>query len=348
MPLSNGQFLQNNRYRIDGVLGEGGMALIYRGWDTNLNIPVAIKENLDTAPEIQRQFMREATILARLSHPNLPRVLDYFSIPEEGQYLVMDFVEGEDLDAMLYRQGPLPETQVLTWIGEVCNALTYLHSQPVPVIHRDIKPANIKIRPDRRAMLVDFGIAKLYDPEMATTLGARAITPGYSPPEQYGGGRTDARSDIYALGATLYNLLTGKAPPESIKRMIRQAELRTPRQINPGISPASEQAILKAMELDAQQRFQTIEEMRQALHHTVTAPQTGNAPPAGPPKTVAVSPAMPAAQSAASIPRSQPRPSRPRRKQRKQIRTLIIYFLVGVAIVGVLLFALIILLSGAT
>jgi eukaryotic-like serine/threonine-protein kinase len=345
MPLIQGQFLQNNRYRIDAMLAEGGMALIYRGWDTNLSLPVAIKENLDIAPEVQRQFMREATILARLSHPNLPRVLDYFVIPDEGQYLVMDYVEGEDLDAMLYRLGPLPEAQVLTWMIEVCNALSYLHSQPSPVIHRDIKPANIKIRPDLRAMLVDFGIAKLFNAEMATTLGARAVTPGFSPPEQYGGSRTDARSDIYALGATLYHLLTGKTPPESIRRMIRQAELIPPRQVNPAISPQTEQVILRATELDAQHRFQTVQEMRAALYPTNVPPQASSPAGAEAPKPVIVSPSQPALAAAQRAASSRPRSSRPRPKPAPAWRQILIYFLIGIGLVSLCLLSMILLYS---
>jgi len=136
----------------------------------------------------KKQFTREAQILARLAHPNLPRVIDSFIIPDVGQYLVMDYVEGEDLQTMLGRLGRLPEPQVLSWISQICDALAYLHNQSSPIIHRDIKPGNIKIRSDGRAMLVDFGIAKVYNPTIATTMGARAFTPGYSPPEQYGTG----------------------------------------------------------------------------------------------------------------------------------------------------------------
>lgn len=236
MPLSIGQCL-NNRYRVEALLGQGGMGAVYRAWDLSLDIPVAVKENLDASPEAQKQFSREARILARLSHPNLPRVIDHFFISGQGQYLVMDFVEGEDLQAMLDRLGKLPEPQVLNWISQICDALSYLHGQPSPVIHRDIKPANIKIRHTGQAMLVDFGIAKVYDPNLSTTMGAKAVTPGYSPPEQYGGGTTDTRSDIYALGATLYHLLTGHRPPESLQRAVGAAATPAPHQLNGQISP---------------------------------------------------------------------------------------------------------------
>lgn len=278
MPISVGQLLHNGRYRIDGQLGQGGMGAVYRAWDMNLNIPVAVKENLDTSTEAQKQFGREAHLLARLSHPNLPRVIDHFFIPGQGQYLVMDYVEGEDLQSMLNRLGALPEPQVLAWVGQVCDALGYLHSQPSPVIHRDIKPANIRIRPDGRAMLVDFGIAKVYDAHLATTVGARAVTPGYSPPEQYGGGITDTRSDIYALGATLYHLLTGNPPPESVIRAAANVPVPPPRQVNPQVSPMAEQAILKAIDVATERRFQSVAELRAAL--TAPASHAGAAPTA--------------------------------------------------------------------
>ncbi|MBN1149006.1 MAG: serine/threonine protein kinase, partial [Anaerolineales bacterium] len=202
MPLAQGQTL-HNRYRIVGLLGQGGFGAVYRAWDITFEIPCAIKENTETSEAAQRQFLREAKLLHVLRHPNLPLVKDYFFLPSQGQYLVMDYVEGQDLGEMLLN-GPLEEARVLPWIMQVCDALSYLHSQNPPVIHRDIKPGNIKITPQGKAVLVDFGISKVYDPAMATTVGARAVTPGYSPPEQYGKGTTDARSDLYALGATLY------------------------------------------------------------------------------------------------------------------------------------------------
>ena len=264
MPLQQGQFL-NNRYRIDDLLGQGGFGAVYRAWDDNLDSPRAIKENLDISPVAQRQFKREAQLLDKLSHPNLPRVIDHFIIPGQGQYLVMDYVDGIDLAEMLSRQGgPLAQAQVLAWAGQVCDALAYLHTQNPPIIHRDVKPANIKLRSDGRAMLVDFGIAKTYNPDLPTTLGARAITPGYSPQEQYGQGATDARTDIYALGATLYHLLTNQRPPESILRNLG-ARLQHPCDLNSAISDGLAQAILKAMEMLPENRFQSVADFRQAL-----------------------------------------------------------------------------------
>jgi formylglycine-generating enzyme required for sulfatase activity/tRNA A-37 threonylcarbamoyl transferase component Bud32 len=264
MPLSSGQIL-DNRYRIVSLLGKGGFGAVYLVWDTRLERHRALKENLDTSPETRRQFKREAQILDSLSHSSLPKVIDHFVIPNQGQYLVMEFVEGEDLGEMLQRVGgPLPEAQALEWIGQVCDALEYLHSQNPPIIHRDIKPANIKITLQGRAMLVDFGIAKVFDPKLSTTVGARAITPGYSPQEQYGTGTTDARTDVYALGATLYHLLTGVQPPESIQRNIDD-KLAPPQALNPAVSDWVERAVLRAVELHPNQRFQSAKEFKAAL-----------------------------------------------------------------------------------
>ncbi len=263
MPLESGQVL-NNRYRIVRLLGQGGFGAVYRAWDTNLNRPCAVKENLDTSPEAQRQFTREATVLANLSHPNLPRVTDHFILPGKGQYLVMDFVEGDDLASMLSRQVTLPAEKVLTWIGQVADALGYLHERQPPVVHRDVKPANIRVTPDGQAMLVDFGLVKVYNPNLRTTLGARAVTPGYAPPEQYGQGHTDGRTDLYALAATSYNLLTGKDPMESVQRMAG-GQMPLAHQVNPQIPAYISMAIERAMRLEPDQRFRTVAEFKAAL-----------------------------------------------------------------------------------
>jgi eukaryotic-like serine/threonine-protein kinase len=263
-PLTIGTLL-NNRYRIVKLLGQGGFGAVYRAWDTVLNIPVGLKENFAVSTASQSQFLREASLLAKLNHPNLPRVTDHFVIAGQGQYLVMDYIEGEDIQGILKRtSSALPETQVLDWINQICDALVYLHSQNPPVIHRDIKPGNIRITPQGRAMLVDFGIAKEYDPLLKTTAGAQAVTPGYSPPEQYGQGLTDTRTDIYALGATMYRALTNYEPVESVHRTIGKP-LPAPRSLNPAITPQIEALILKAMEISPETRYQSIAEMRRAL-----------------------------------------------------------------------------------
>ena len=270
MPLSQGQILRK-RYRIVKPIKQGGFGAIYRAWDLSLKKPVALKENLETSQDAHTQFIREATMLANLSHQHLPRVTDYFTIEGQGQYLVMDYVEGEDLQEMLdQRNGALPESLVLPWIKQVCSALQDLQNQTPPIIHRDIKPANIKVTPDGNACLVDFGIAKIYDPYRKTTEGARAVTPGYSPVEQYGQGSTDARSDIYALGATLYTTLTGQVPPESIQR-VTEDHLIPPTALNPEISAASAAVITTAMQLNPAQRFQKVEDFLRETDRT-TAP----------------------------------------------------------------------------
>ena len=275
MPLNTGQVL-NNRYRIVKLLGQGGFGAVYRAWDNNLKGPCALKENLDVSTNAQEQFAREASLLYNLRHPNLPRVTDHFVVAGQGQYLVMDYVEGDDLQSMLDRTpGGLPEDQVLAWIGQICDALGYMHSQNSPVIHRDIKPANIKITPQGQAILVDFGIAKTYDPDLKTIAGARAVTPGYSPPEQYGAGKTDARTDVYALGATMYALLNGQPPPQSVD-LLRQAESLPvlPARLSPHIRAAVE----RAMQFNPAMRFQTTAEFKAALQSSSKPAPVGQAP----------------------------------------------------------------------
>ncbi|MFC1878899.1 protein kinase [Chloroflexota bacterium] len=271
--LKQGDILQN-RYRIEDELGRGGFGAVYRAWDANLNKPCAVKENLNTTPEAQRQFAREATVLASLTHTNLPRVTDHFSLSGQGQYLVMDFVDGEDLGTLIVRQGPVAAVKAIKWINQVADALAYLHSRKQPVVHRDIKPSNIRITPEGRAVLVDFGLVKLYNPQMKTTIGARAVTPGFAPPEQYGRGKTDARTDIYALGATLYALVTGQEPLESVSRMAGDP-FQTADKLAPHVEPHISKAIDIAMQLEPIQRFQSVEEFKTALNSVapVSAPQ---------------------------------------------------------------------------
>jgi serine/threonine protein kinase len=287
MPLAIGDIL-NHRYRIDKQIGQGGYGAVYRAFDLTLKQPCALKENLNTQPEAQRQFEREALLLARLRHPNLPRVIDHFVLPDQGQYLVMDFVEGSSLHHLLrFQKEPLSETEALAWIDQVCQALAYLHQQKPPIIHRDIKPQNIIITPAGRAVLVDFGLSKIYDEQLQTTTGARGLTFGYAPPEQYGQGRTNPRSDIYALGATLYTLLTKQRPPDAIHRLVNEAPLVSPRDLGCAISLHVEQAILRAMELTTSARFPSVETFRQALTLPVTRPALPVKPPFEPPRPMA-------------------------------------------------------------
>lgn len=266
MPLSPGQVVLQ-RYRVDRLLGQGGFGAVYRVWDINLERTCALKENLELSGETARQFGREARLLANLSHPNLPRVTDHFKIQDQGQYLVMDFIEGEDLEQRLARTGrPLDLEEVINWFNQVCDALTYLHRHDPPIIHRDIKPANIRITPNGRAVLVDFGIAKLYQPQMRTTIGARAVTPGYSPPEQYGRGFTDERSDVYALGATVYTLLTASMPPDSVDQLTGSAPPPRPiHESNPAVAPRISLAVAQAMSVSREERFSTVDAFRNSL-----------------------------------------------------------------------------------
>jgi formylglycine-generating enzyme required for sulfatase activity len=271
MTLTVGSILEN-RYRIELLLGQGGMGAVYRAYDTRLQQAVAIKENTMAVPGIspevvaasRHQFEREALMLARLRHPNLPRVGDHFVTPDGNQYLVMDYIEGDDLGHIIARSGPLPEAQAIAWISQACSALEYLHTQDPPIIHRDIKPQNIKVTPKGVVFLVDFGIAKVGEVSK-TAMGALGVTPGFSPPEQYAMTGTDARSDIYALGATLYALLTGHVPPESISLMSGEAHLMPPQQVNSTVSPVVQQAVLKAMEPRKTDRPQSMAEFWQML-----------------------------------------------------------------------------------
>ncbi len=263
MSPTTGQIL-NTRYRIVKQLGQGGFGAVYRAWDLNLNRPCAIKENLDASPDAQRQFEREARVLAGLQHPNVVEVTDYFNIPGQGQFIVMQFVEGEDLECMLERQGKLDPGQALGWIDKICGALEYLHSQNPPVLHRDIKPANIRLNGQGEPVLVDFGLLKVYTAGQKTTTGARAVTPGYSPTEQYGHGITDARTDVYALGATLYALLTGAPPDEAIQR-IADPLLTPVRLPNAKAANQLDAVLSKALEVNSAQRYDSVNAFRKAL-----------------------------------------------------------------------------------
>jgi serine/threonine-protein kinase len=256
------------------------MSHVYLAEDARLQVRVAVKESLQTSPEARQQFEQEAHILARLSHPNLPRVSDHFTDPTTGhQYLVMEYVAGEDLQAMVKRKGPLPEPAALAWIGQVLDALEYLHAQRPPVIHRDVKPGNIKITPEGRAVLVDFGLVKVGGPVASTLAGAHAVTPGYAPPEQYGM-RTTERSDIYSVGATLYTLLTGRVPPEAPQRM-SGGRLLPPHRIAPTVSRSTETAVLRALEMDTHKRWNSIAALREALQRRPTGPSLRKQSPTG-------------------------------------------------------------------
>ena len=264
MTLEQGTLL-NGRYRIVEILGQGGMGSVYRAVDENLGVDVAVKENLFATEEYSRQFRLEAVILANVRNQHLPRVSDHFVMENQEQYLVMDYIEGEDLRQRMERMGTIPEEDAILIGAAVCDALTYLHSRKPPVLHRDIKPGNIKITPNGQVFLVDFGLAKLVQGSQTTTTGARAMTPGYSPPEQYGTARTDPRSDVYSLGATLYAALSGVIPEDGLARVMDNLTLTPIRKNNPKVSKRLAASIEKAMEAYPDDRYQTANEFRQSL-----------------------------------------------------------------------------------
>jgi serine/threonine-protein kinase len=271
------------RYRIVAVVGQGGMGSIYRAEDTRLaGRFCAIKEvqidpHRDSAQQTQarEQFYREATVLARLDHPNLPKVSDFFD--EDGRdFLVMDFVPGDDLRQRIEEAKAkgsfMSEELVLGWAVQLCDALVYLHGQEPPVLHRDIKPANIKLTPDGVIKLVDFGLVKVMVPDDARTITIvqGRGTAAYTPLEQYGGdaGHTDPRSDLYSLGATLYHLFTNEPPAEAKTRFLDADALIPPRAINPDLSIRSEQAALWAMAMHPDDRPASVHALRELLLST--------------------------------------------------------------------------------
>jgi eukaryotic-like serine/threonine-protein kinase len=277
-PLKSGEVLRH-RYKIQERIGQGGMGSIYLADDIRLKgRQCALKEvEYDRAlpeeirEEARDQFLREATILARLDHPNLPKVSDFFSNGPRD-YLVMDYVPGNDLRALLMearrKKFFLKETDVLSWADQIASALAFLHSQEPPIVHRDIKPSNLKLMPQGLIKLVDFGLVKILAPEEVTiTIIQGQGTALYTPLEQYGGSdiHTDVRSDIYSFGATLYHLLTNESPADARKRFLNPDSLIPIRQFNPSVSPRTERAILWAMSLHPDERPATVNDFRQAL-----------------------------------------------------------------------------------
>jgi eukaryotic-like serine/threonine-protein kinase len=285
IPLKAGEVLRD-RYTIRERIGQGGIGNIYLADDRVLagrRCAVKEVEHDRSLPkkilsEAREQFLREATVLARLDHPNLPKVSDFFSI-QERDYLVMDYVPGKDLRALMLearqKNTHLDEQDVLDWGAQLCDALTYLHRQEPPLVHRDIKPSNLKITPDGLLKLVDFGLVKVLSPDEETiTIIQGQGTVLYTPLEQYGGSEshTDVRSDIYAFGATLYHLLTSQPPVDARQRFLNPDVLTPPRQVNPQVSIRTERAILWAMELHPAQRPDTVEAFRRYLFGTKELP----------------------------------------------------------------------------
>lgn len=294
-----------NRYKVSSVLGCGAMGAVYLAGDQRLvGRRCAVKENrldpsasADVQSQSREQFLAEASVLARLDHPGLPKVSDYF-IEDEREYLVMDYVDGEDLDSRLHRtNAPLEEALVLDWADQVLDALSYLHNQsPQPIIHRDIKPANLRLDTRNRIKLVDFGLVKLLDtnnPETKVELRGLG-TPAYAPLEQFAGSdsHTDARSDIYALGATVYHMLTNVAPPNVHERLLNPQVLLPPQELNAGLSEKVQRIVLKAMGIHPTERYQSADEMRKAIAEKV---------PVAPPAPVKPAKAAPAKKGISPI-----------------------------------------------
>ncbi len=273
--------LLKDRYRILRKLGQGGMGAVFLARDVSLDHDVAVKANQSLVEESGNQFLREARLLAGLRHPNLPRVTDYF-ILEGAQYLVMDYISGDDLDTLLKRGGPQPLARVVTWAQQLGGALTYMHRQSPPVVHRDIKPGNIKLSAEGQAVLVDFGIAKAISADQATATALHAHTPGFAPPEQYGEGRTGPHTDQYALAATIYMLLSGQKPVDAIQRMLGQAVLTPLTVLTPGISLEVEKVLEKALSVRLDERYATVELFVADLTAAATSEAAAHLMPARP------------------------------------------------------------------
>ncbi len=278
--LQPGEILRE-RYQIVGLIGAGGMGAVYLANDTRLEgRQCALKETLplptrnpDLVQAARKQFYQEASTLARLDHPGLPKVSDFFAI-EERDYLVMDYVAGRNLLEIVTEAKRethfLDELVVLGWADQLCDVLTYLHTRQPPVLHRDIKPSNLKLTPEGRLKLVDFGLVKPLDPDDPSTLtglqGAGSLP--YAPLEQYVDhmGHTDGRSDLYAMGATLYHLLTGVTPASAQERFLDPDSLSPIRRVNPDVSPGMAEAVMLTLALHPKERPASVAVWRQILH----------------------------------------------------------------------------------
>lgn len=288
MNLKHGAILKG-RYLIKEPIGKGGMGAIWLSADNRLDgrvcaIKAIIRDPRATAEaqeQARAQFHREASVLARLDHPNLPKVSDFFT-EEEIDVLVMDFVDGEDLGQKISAARTdvrfLLESDILDWTRQILAALEYLHQQTPPVVHRDIKPSNIKVSSTGLIKLVDFGLVKVMTPDERTiTVVQGRGTIHYTPLEQYGGdtGHTDLRSDIYSLGSTLYHLLTNQAPPEAKVRFLQSDSLFALRSINHLVSPRTERAVHWSLSLHPEDRPASILAFRAALFEGRFPDETG-------------------------------------------------------------------------
>jgi len=248
------------RYRIDEPIIGGGVGALYAARDETLDLKVLLKEYVRFGNDYTSRFQHEAQQLTSIIHPNLPRVHDYFVIDNRGHYLVMDFVEGQNLDELLRACArPFAEPEIIKWLLQVCAALNYLHTRHPPITHRQVNPRNIFITPEGKAVLTGFGCAET---------DVETVTAGFSAPEQYDG-QAGACSDSYSLGATLYTLLTGQIPASSPTLARQPGMLNPPRALNRAILPAVEEIVLKAMSLEREQRFATVAELGAALGEVI-------------------------------------------------------------------------------
>jgi serine/threonine protein kinase len=298
-PMAAGAVLQA-RYVIVRELGSGGMGAVYEAVDERLGATVAIKETFSIDERLRRHFEQEARLLARLHHAALPRVSDYFT--ENGRaFLVMQFISGDDLAQVIGdRREAFPAQQVIAWADQLLDALIYLHTRDRQIIHRDIKPHNLKVTESGQIALLDFGLAKTHAGDHSTTQSSHSLfgyTRKYSPIEQMQDQGTSPQSDIYALGATLYHLLTGEKPVDALVRAAALANgnedpLQPPHKAQPGVDAELSLIIMRAMALNAGDRFASAAEFREALRQlgrlSINTGQPARAvETAGPPKSVA-------------------------------------------------------------
>ncbi len=263
----------NQRYEIVRLIAEGGMGAVYEGRDLKLGgSPIAIKRCLLAGESMQRAFVREAELLANLSHPGVAKVRDLFAEPD-GHYLIMEYIPGCDMEQIINDRGrAIPTRDALVWMDQALDALSYMHSRRPPVIHRDIKPSNLKLTPSGHVMLIDFGLAKGNGNSSLVGFSAN-----YAPLEQLHGDGTDARSDLYSLGATIYRLLTAQEPQSALSRAKQIAkERRDPllkvNAINNRVPAAVAEVVWDAMALEREDRLQSAYEMRRRLREASDAP----------------------------------------------------------------------------
>ena len=254
----------DGKYKILNKVGQGGMSVVYLAMNEKANKQWAIKEvrkdGVKDFELIKQGLIVETDMLKKLSHPSLPSIVDV--IEDDNTFLiVMDYIQGNPLSKTLEEYGAQSQENVVEWAKQLCDVLGYLHSRKPPIIYRDMKPANVMLKPDGSITLIDFGTAREYKSKNiadTTCLG----TIGYAAPEQFGGmGQTDARTDIYCLGATLYHLVTGMNPCEP------PYEIKPIRQINPALSNGLEKIIMKCTQRDPDARYQSCAELMYDLEH---------------------------------------------------------------------------------